>query len=98
MDPDRLRGAPSRRSAMVNNRPTPGVVGHPVHACTDEMRMQALLGSRCSTTDGYGIGGEVTISTLATININPPSTMRPSRIRKNRKWPLIPIRNRIVAR
>lgn len=53
---------------------------------------------RQSTFDCYGIGGEAAISKMATSIKTPLSATSPIRIRRNRKWPLIPIRNKIVAR
>ena len=45
-----------------------------------------------------GIGGDVAIWAMATTSIRAPRMTSPSRIRKKRKCPLIPMRKRIVAR
>ena len=49
-------------------------------------------------THRHGIGGEVAISMTATIIMIPLRTTSASRIRRKRKCPLMPMRNRIVAR
>jgi len=84
--------------------PPPHGVGARLRASTTDMgRFRAspsegALNATVPPGHTYGMGGEVAIWMTATMSIRPPRTTRPSRILKKRKCPLIPIRNRIVAR